>query len=144
MNKCCPAGHYVCCCVARTEPAASIGVSVMLLCATHPIGYKKLLNLRGDSPLNTNHAMKKLLITIGMAVVAGVTAHAGSYYSFYGSNGQYLGNAYSNNGSTSYYGGNGQYLGNSYQYNNGNSGSTSFYGGNGQYLGNSYRYGWGR
>jgi hypothetical protein len=119
-------------------------VSVTLLYATHMIVYNKLLNLRADWPLNSNHAMKKLLITIGLAVVAGVTAHAGGYYSFYGSNGQYLGNAYSNNGYTSYYGGTGQYLGNSYQYNNGNFGSTSFYGGNSQYLGQSYRYGFGR
>jgi hypothetical protein len=129
---------------SRTEPAASIAALLTLLCATRRIEYKKLLNLRGDLPLNTDHVMKKLLITIGLAVVAGVTAHAGGHYSFYGSNGQYLGNAYSNNGYTSYYGGNGQYLGNSYQYNNGNLGSTSFYGGNGQYLGKSYRYGWGQ
>jgi hypothetical protein len=62
---------------SRTEPATSIAVLLMLLCATHRIEYKELLNLRDDLPLNTNHVMKKPLITIGLAVVAGVTAHAG-------------------------------------------------------------------
>jgi hypothetical protein len=70
--------------------------------------------------------MKKLLITIGLALVAGVTAHAGGQY-FYGRTGQYLGNAQSSGNGYYFYGNQGQYLGSTQGH--------YLYGGNGQYLG---------
>jgi hypothetical protein len=70
------------------------------LCATRRIEYKKLLNLRVNWSLNSNHAMKKLLISIGLALVAGVTSYANDWRfspdgmgggRFYNQNGSYTG-----------------------------------------------------
>lgn len=74
--------------------------------------------------------MKHLIIAL--ALISATPALAQETRNFYGSNGQYLGQAQTYGNTTNFYGRNGQYEG---QAQTNSFGSTNFYGKNGNYQG---------